>query len=97
MKTPTLVNFWLDLLLLLVMTGLAATGGLIHFLFPPGMGCSRLLFGLGRHDFGQIHFYLAAIAVLLLTMHVLMHCRWICSVVSKAFGSTTSPPHRQFG
>jgi len=58
MRTRTSMNFWLDLLSLLLMIGLAPTRGLIHFVLPPGAGHSHLLFGLGRHDFGEIHFYL---------------------------------------
>ena len=88
MTTRTAVNFWLDLLLLFVMITLAATGGLIHFVFPPGIGCSLLLFGLGRHDYGQIHFCLAVAAVVLVSLHLLLHWRWICGVVGKGFGST---------
>jgi hypothetical protein len=87
MTNQTTVNFWLDLLLLLVVIALAATGGLIHFVLPRGSGHSLLLLGLGRHDFGEIHFYLAIAVVVLFALHVLLHWRWICGVVGKFFGS----------
>lgn len=89
MATRTSVNFLLDLLLLLVMISLAATGAVIHFVFPPGTGCSYRLFGIGRHDLGQIHFYLATTAAVLVALHVVLHWKWICSVVGKAFCITT--------
>ncbi len=89
MTNRTSVNFWLDLLLLIAMIGLFATGGLIHFVFPPGTGCSYRLFGVGRHDLGQIHFYLAVATTMLIALHVLLHWKWICSVVGKTFSNAT--------
>lgn len=40
MTTRTSTNFWLDVISLVVMVGLAATGGLIHFVLPAGTGTS---------------------------------------------------------
>jgi hypothetical protein len=91
--TRTLTNFWLDLLSLAVMLGLAVTGGIVHFVLPAGTGHFDLLFGLGRHDFGRIHFYLAVAAVALLAVHVLLHWSWVCCVTSKLAGA--QPPSRQ--
>jgi hypothetical protein len=87
MGTRTSMNFWLDFLSFLVMIGLAATGGIVHYVFPAGTGHFYLLFGLGRHDFGQIHFYLAVAAIVLLVLHVLLHWSWICGVIGKSVGS----------
>jgi hypothetical protein len=83
----TKTNFWLDVLSLLVMLGLAFTGGIIHFVLPAGTGHFDLLLGLGRHDFGRIHFYLAVVAAALLAVHLLLHWSWVCCVTSKFFGA----------
>ncbi len=82
----TTLNFWLDLVSFLVMLGLAMTGGITHFVLPAGTGHSCTLFGLGRHDYGQIHFYLAVAAVLLVALHVALHWAWVCCVVAKSMG-----------
>lgn len=85
-KPRTLTNLWIDLASLIVMLGLAATGGLIHFVLPAGSGRFRELFGWNRHDIGHVHFYLAVAAVALLVLHVLLHWSWVCGVVAKALG-----------
>jgi len=78
MTTRTSTNFWLDVVSLAVMTGLAATGGLIRFVLTAGSGHFHELFGWNRHDIGQLHFDLAVAAIALLALHVLLHWSWIC-------------------
>ena len=89
MTTRASTNFWLDVVSLTVMTGLAATGGLIHFVLPAGSGHFYALFGWNRHDIGELHFYLAVTAVVLLALHVLLHWNWICCVIAKMAGKNT--------
>lgn len=86
MSTRTSLNFWIDVASLAVMIGLAATGGLIHFVLPAGSGHFYALCGWDRHDIGQVHFYLAVAAIALLALHVLLHWSWVCCIVSKAVG-----------
>lgn len=95
MTTRTSTNYWLNLVSFIVMVGLAATGGLIHFVLPPGTGHWQTLFGLGRHDFGQVHFYLAVAAVLMLALHILLHWSWLCCVTAKKLGRRAPSRHAQ--
>jgi hypothetical protein len=95
MTTRTSTNFWLDVVSLIVMIGLAATGGLIHFVLPAGSGHFYELCGWNRHDIGQVHFYLAVAAVALLALHVLLHWNWICCVIAKMVGKTTPSQESQ--
>jgi hypothetical protein len=80
------VNFWLDSLLAAVTLALAMTGSVLHYVLPPGTGGSLALFGLARHDFGALHFYLAMTAMVLAVLHVWLHWAWVCGVVGKACG-----------
>jgi len=81
------LNFWLELVSALVIAGLAVTGGIIHFVLPPGTGRTSLLFGLGRHDYGEIHFWLAVSALLLVIVHVWLHWNWVCCIVGRSAGN----------
>jgi hypothetical protein len=87
MTTRTRINFWIDCISLIVMVVLAITGGLLYFVLPPGTGHSHSLFGFGRHDIGEVHFYFAVVGVVLLGVHVYLHWSWICGFIGKSLGS----------
>ena len=59
------LNFWIDILTFLVFLLKIWTGLLIHYVLPAGQGRGKslLLWGLNRHDYGVIHFYLAALVM----------------------------------
>jgi len=80
MKCNTL-NFLVDAVSGLVVSGLIATGLLVRFVLPPGSGSRRLLWGLWRHDWGGIHFWLAFAGGVLLLVHVALHWQWVCATV----------------
>ena len=86
-------NFWIDLLTLLVFVGEAWTGLLMRYILPPGQGRGRSwsLWGLNRHDFGDIHFYLALIFIILIFIHLWLHWAWVCNTTANLF----SPNHRR--
>ena len=91
MKRNTL-NFWIDFIGFLVMSGLIWTGLLIHYVLPPGTGGQHsgrelTLWGLGRHDYGDIHFYMALVLIGLMVIHVWLHWSWVCGTVNKLLGT----------
>ncbi len=98
MKRSTL-NFIVDLVSFLNLIGLAFTGIIIKFVLPPGTGGRgrQLHEGLGRehiknfwsmsrHEWGDIHFYLAVFFVVLMTVHIILHWNWIKSYFKSLFG-----------
>jgi len=90
MKRNTL-NFLVDLISLLLMLGLAWTGLLIHYGLPPGSGGrggghGMRLWGLGRHDYGSIHFFLASALIGLMVIHIWLHWSWVCTTAKKLAG-----------
>ncbi len=42
------------------------------------------LWGLGRHDYGNIHFKLSIVVILLMILHLILHWPWVCATMRKA-------------
>lgn len=95
----TALNFVVDVVFGLAMLGLILTGLIMRFALPPGS--SRLaLWSLGRHDWGDIHFWLAAGVVVIVLLHVALHWSWVCWFIRRIFmsnASATSPRDSVYG
>jgi hypothetical protein len=78
-----ILNFVVDVATALALFGLVATGLIIRFALPPGSGSGRWLWGLGRHDWGNVHFWTAAAMVALLSIHVALHWTWVCTMTRR--------------
>src|SRR5271165_2313566 len=85
-------NTWkrvLDLVLYLVACVTAGTGLLLAYRLPHGAGnASRVVFlGYGRHEWGDIHTWLAYFGLLLVVVHLALNWQWLVKVAaSKHFG-----------
>lgn len=73
----TNLNFLVDVLAAIALLGLAGTGILLTWILPPGTGHSLLLWGLDRHDWGEVHFWLAVAFMAGIVLHVLLHWAWV--------------------
>ncbi|HIJ72597.1 MAG TPA: DUF4405 domain-containing protein [Candidatus Hydrogenedentes bacterium] len=74
-------NFVVDAVALAALMFLAATGILLRYVLPPGSGHFSALWGMDRHEWGQIHFWIAVVLVGLLALHLVLHCRWVVCMV----------------
>jgi hypothetical protein len=99
MKRGTL-NFIIDLFSFVIFIGLITTGFIMKYILPPGSGGRgrmanggqggehiKSLLSMGRHDWGDIHFYLAVVFVILLVLHLFLHFDWIKSYFKRMFTS----------
>jgi len=79
------LNFFVDVLLLLALLGMIATGLTTRYLLPPGSrgGQGLSLWGLDRHEWGDIHFWLAVTLAGLLVLHVALHWSWVCVLITR--------------
>lgn len=62
---------------------LTATGVLMRYILPPGSGHYSTIWSLDRHEWGGIHFWISVVFFALLALHLLLHWRWIVSVVTR--------------
>ena len=93
MMLRSTMNFILDMMSFLNLSGLIFTGFVMKYTLPPGTGGTgralhggtgrnvqvRDLWSMTRHEWGSIHFYLAVAFVILMIMHAILHWRWIKS------------------
>ena len=80
MRRPTL-NFLVDAAAFVGFVFLVSTGVLMRYVLPPGSGKRTLVWGLDRHDWGALHFWIAAAFLAVLAFHVVLHAKWILSVL----------------
>lgn len=77
-------NFIIDILAFIFFLFLTSTGIIVHYLLPAGSGGTHTIWGWGRHDWGDIHFYFAVGFLLILALHIFKHWKWIwCLVTGK--------------
>ena len=82
----TLLNIIIDLLATLSFLGMIATGYLLHFPMPPGSNRTHFLWGLTRHQWGDIHFWISIALLLIMLVHLALHWNWIVTVIGKRCG-----------
>lgn len=79
----SLLNIVIDALAAIVMLGMIATGIIIRFTLPSGSGRTLGVWGLTRHQWGDLHFWLALAAVAIVILHLAMHWTWVVAVVRR--------------
>lgn len=80
MKRPSL-NLLVDGAAFAGFVLLTSTGVLVRYVLPPGSGRRTTIWGLDRHAWGEIHFWIAMVFLSCLAVHLVVHRRWIVSVI----------------
>jgi mono/diheme cytochrome c family protein len=87
----TLVNLLIELSAALLFLAMLATGFVLRFTLPPGTNRALSLWGLTRHQWGGIHFWISGALLAVLLVHQALHWQWVVTVVGKQLGLATSP------
>ncbi len=94
MRKNTL-NYLIDAGTLLVMVAMIGSGLIMKFTLPPGTGSrGYIIWGLGRHEWGTVHFWLAVALGVLLVLHVALHWSWICATTRRVVRRGAGGPGR---
>ena len=75
------VNFVVDVVAFSGFVFLTATGVLVRYVLPPGSGHFSKIWGLDRHEWGAVHFWIAIVLLSTLAVHLILHWRWVVSVI----------------
>lgn len=79
MRKPS-INFVIDSSAFLAFIFLISTGTLIYWVLPAGSG-NLSIWGLTRHDWGEVHMWIAVSFLSLIAAHVVLHWKWIVNMV----------------
>lgn len=90
----TTTNAIIDLSAAITFLGLLVTGYIIRFPLPAGSGRSHVLWGMGRHDWGAVHFWISVAFLLILVVHLALHWEWVIGMIRKRFSARTRQSHR---
>lgn len=78
------INLIVDILAFIGFVFLTASGVLMRYILPPGSGHYTTLWGLDRHEWGDIHFWISVLLLIALAVHLLLHWRWILTTSTGA-------------
>jgi hypothetical protein len=87
-------NLLIDLLAATFFVGMIATGYVLRFPLPPGTNKSLSLWGLTRHQWGGVHFWISLGLLAVLLTHLALHWQWVATVVGRQLHLATNPQGR---
>ena len=90
------LHLLVDVFAYFVMLALASTGLLLAYTMPPGTGCGHgggkgalTLLGRSRHEWGDVHWYLAITLLVLVVLHIVLHWKWVTNTFGALLRSGT--------
>lgn len=81
-----LLNLIIDTVAAALLTAMVGTGYILWFVLPPGTNRTHILWGVLRHQWGAVHFWMSVMLLTVLAVHVALHWRWLVMGLSRRFG-----------
>jgi len=82
-----ITNFFMDILLFVVLISQAFTGILLHR-FPPELADTTVL-GITRYTWGTLHWVASLLFVIVIITHLFLHWGWMAATTQKYFRMTS--------
>jgi len=76
-------NLLIDLIAAALMIGMLATGYVLRFPLPPGTNKDLTLWGLTRHQWGDVHFWISLGLIAVILLHLCLHWQWVAISVRR--------------
>lgn len=76
MKRSTLISL-IDIVAFTAFLFLTSSGILIRYMLPPGSGRWSEVWGMTRHQWGDVHFWISLVFFAVLALHLLQHWRFV--------------------
>jgi len=86
------LNLVIDAVAAALLVGMLATGYVIRYPLPRGSHRVLTLWGMHRHQWGEIHFWLSTGLLGLLLVHLALHWTWVMSMVKRHVAGIQAPP-----
>ncbi len=78
-----MINFWIDVTLLVLLLALGWVSAVLQFVFPaPTAAVGWSLWGLGYDRWHDVQFSVLCLFAAGIVIHVMMHWNWVCSVIA---------------
>ncbi len=82
-RNQTVVNFWLDTLLLICFLAQIWGAVIVRFVFPPASAAAGYaLWGMSFGDWLDIQFVIQVCFSFGILLHLMLHWNWVCGVIS---------------
>ncbi len=89
----SVINFWIDALLLVILTLLGWVSATLQVVFrTPSASAGWSLWGLGYDQWRDLQFGLLCFFALGVLVHIMMHWNWVCSVIATQIVRSRSRP-----
>jgi len=81
--SKTIINFWLDALLMLNFVVLCWVSVVVKFVFPPAVeSAGWALWGLTYDGWATVQFATLCVMAVGVLVHVMLHWSWVCGVIA---------------